>query len=194
MEKFEFELSNGKICAIEIEYKCEMEYTKLDADGIAVEGKKEPSSTGNMIIYIDNQKFDDCWNPAFWDLEEININGTKMKKIRGTKVCFVENDVAQKYSEWLKNVINSGKSSEVKAWEKKEKEKQNKNRLERAKRIIAKAESQADIPSRKEAKERMKQYNDIVNEGGEGIVPYIISLEEYEYAKEIIKKFEKGEK
>ena len=34
----------------------------------------------------------------------------------------------------------------------------------------------------------MKRYNDINNDGGDGYVPYIISLEEYEYAKEKLAK------
>ena len=52
--------------------------------------------------------------------------------------------------------------------------------------IVAKAEAQGDIPSREEARRRMKVWNDINNEGGEGFVPRIICREEYEAAKEFL--------
>ena len=42
--------------------------------------------------------------------------------------------------------------------------------------------AQKDLPTRQEARRRMKAYNDLYNEGGEGYVPRIYSAEEREYA------------
>lgn len=50
-------------------------------------------------------------------------------------------------------------------------------------KIISKAEAQRDIPTRQEAKRRIKQYNDIHNEGGYGFVPQIIDIDQYNAAK-----------
>lgn len=44
---------------------------------------------------------------------------------------------------------------------------------------IAEADKQKDIPTKAEAERRMKAYNDLNNEGGEGFVPHIYSKEEY---------------
>ena len=53
---------------------------------------------------------------------------------------------------------------------------------------ISEAEAQSDIPERAEAKRRMRAYNDVYNEGGEGYVPHIISREEYETAKDLLRR------
>lgn len=54
--------------------------------------------------------------------------------------------------------------------------------------IITKAEAQADIPTAAEAADRIKQYNNVYNEGGEGYVPEIITAEQYEQAKAVVQK------
>lgn len=45
----------------------------------------------------------------------------------------------------------------------------------------AAAERQQDLPSAEEAARRVKAWNDLYNEGGEGYVPHIYSAEEYEH-------------
>lgn len=50
--------------------------------------------------------------------------------------------------------------------------------------IICCAEAQSDIPDKTEVNRRIKEYNDIYNEGGEGYVPRIISRESYNAAKQ----------
>lgn len=39
--------------------------------------------------------------------------------------------------------------------------------------------NQKDFPSPEEARRRMKEYNDIFNEGGEGYVPHVYNVNEY---------------
>ena len=63
--------------------------------------------------------------------------------------------------------------------------KQAKDAKEKAERIaylqdrIKSIESPETLPTYDEAKRRMKNYNDMVNEGGSGYVPHIVSKEEY---------------
>lgn len=64
--------------------------------------------------------------------------------------------------------------------------------IARLEKIIAKAEKQAEIPTKAEKAEQLRAYNNLHNEGGEGYVPWIVSLEEYEAAKEELKRL-KGE-
>lgn len=187
---FEFKLRNGNTCTIEATYECVMENEVLDADGYKIVGQTKPTEAGrcDMVAYVDGKKIDSCWNTSFWRLIDIKeIPGAK--KIWGLKVGFANPEDAERYEKWIAEIIDGGKSDEVKAYEKAEKEKEIKEKVESAEKTIAKAESQKDIPTKEEAKRRMKQYNDVMNEGGEGYVPYIISVEEYEYAKEIVEKY-----
>lgn len=187
---FEFKLRNGSTCTIEATYECVMENEVLDADGYKIVGQPKPTEAGrcDMVAYVDGKKIDSCWNTSFWGLIDVREN-PGVKKIWGLKVGFANPEDAERYEKWIAEIIDGGKSDEVKAYEKAEKEKEIKEKVESAKKTIAKAENQKDIPTREEAKRRMKQYNDVMNEGGEGYVPYIISAEEYEYAKEIVEKY-----
>lgn len=184
---FEFKLKDGRTCTIEATYECTMKNEILDADGYMVVGQPRPANTlqCNMIAYVNGEKFDSSRDPNFWRL--IDVPGAK--KIWGLKVGFASQEDAKRYEEWLAELIDGGKSDEVKAYEKIKNEKEINNIIEVAKETIKKAESQKDIPAKEEAKRRMNQYNDIVNEGGEGYVPYIVSAEEYEYAKGVVEKY-----
>lgn len=188
---FEFKLKDGNTCTIKAKYECVMENEVFDADGDKIIGKSKPTETGrcDMVVYVGGKKIDSCWNTEFWRLIDVKEN-PGIKKIWGLKVGFVNPDDAKRYEEWIKGIIENGKSDEVKAYEKARKEKEIKEKVEDAKKIIEKAERQKDIPTKKEAERRMKQYNDAVNEGGFGYTPYIICAEEYEYAKEIIMKYD----
>lgn len=190
---FEFKLRNGSTCTIEAEYECVMKNEVIDADGIKITGKPKPTVVGrcDLVAYIDGKNFDRCWNPAAWHLIVIkDKENPGAKKISGLKVGFANPEDAERYEKWITEIIEDGKSDEVKEYEKALKDKEIAEKVESARRIIKKAESQKDIPSAKEAMRRMKQYNDIANEGGEGYVPHIVSMEEYEGAKEIIAKYD----
>lgn len=185
---FEFKLSNGSVCKLEAEYECIMKNESLDADGVEIIGELKPNDIGKsrLAAYVDGKKIDESSNKSFWKLIDIK---TGAKKIWGLNVGFAKPEDANNYEKWIDEIIEGGKSDEVKAYEKAKTEKENKEKIERAKEIIAKAEHQKDIPSKSEAQRRMKQYNAAANEGGEGYVPYIVSVEEYEYAKKVISEF-----
>lgn len=186
---FDYKLSDGRTCKLEAKYECVIKPEILDADGYRIKGKAKPTWAGkcDLVAYVDGEKIDSCWNVNFWNLIDLD-NG--VKKISGLNVGFAKKEDAERYESWIAEIIDEGKSDEVKAYEKAEREKEIKEKVDRAKSVIEKAENQRDIPTKKEAKRRMKQYNDIVNEGGEGYVPYIYSLEEYEYAKKIVSEYE----
>lgn len=186
---FEYKLSDGRICRLEAKYECVMKPEILDADGWKIEGKARPYENyeNELVAYVDGKKVDRSHDSSFWSLIDAK-NGAK--KIWGLKVGFAKKEDADRYEAWIAEIIEGGKSDEVKAYEKAKKESEIKAEVERAKSVIAKAERQKDIPTKAEAKRRMKQYNDFMNEGGEGYVPHIYSLEEYEYAKQVVTKYE----
>ena len=57
-----------------------------------------------------------------------------------------------------------------------------------ARRDISKAEAQHDIPDESVAAERLRRYNDLHNEGGDGWLPSIITRERYEEARRIVER------
>lgn len=79
----------------------------------------------------------------------------------------------------------------MKAYKADQKRKERAEEIERAKKLMAKAEQQKTIPTKAEAKRMMRQYNELMNEGGEGFVPHIISREEYDYALKVVADSEK---
>lgn len=64
-------------------------------------------------------------------------------------------------------------------------------KIEDMERLISACESQRDhgrgmwagLPTKAEANRRLKALNNILNEGGDGFLPHIYSIEEYEWAK-----------
>lgn len=189
---FEYTLRNGSTCRIEADYECVMKNEILDADGWKIQGQEKPTDIGrsSLIAYIDGKKVDSCQDRSFWRLIDAKEG---VKKIWGLNIGFARIEDAKRYEEWIGGIIEGGKTEKVKAYEKAEKEKEMKERIESAKSTIAEAERQKDIPCRQEAKKRMKQYNDFFNEGGGGYVPYIICREEYEEALKIVREAESRE-
>lgn len=187
---FEFKLKDGRTCKLDATYECVMknEISYFDGYEVVGEPKPEESVKCNLVAYVEGKEVDSCRNPSSWRLIDIREAPGK-KKIQGLIIAFSNPEEAKRYEKWIAEIIDGGKSDEVKAYERTEKEKKIKRKVESAKKTIKEAERQKDIPTRAEAKRRMKSYNDFMNEGGEGYVPYIISLEEYEYAKEIVEKY-----
>ena len=182
---FEFTGKGGRKATIEVTYVCKVEDRVLDADGLKVCAGREVSTYGSrMTVYIDGKKLDESTDPNFWRL----IDTPNGKRIWGSKLGFADAEMAAKYEAWINGIFEAGKPEELKAAETAEAEAKAEQEIEYAKRIVAEAEKQKDIPSVTEARRRMKAYNDAMNEGGYGYVPHIISREEYEEAKKTLEK------
>ena len=80
--------------------------------------------------------------------------------------------------EWDSYISINAQRAKEKAKKKKQEE------IEYLERAIRQAESQKDLPTKEEARRRMKVYNDIHNEGGEGFVPHVYSKEEHQNLRE----------
>lgn len=195
---FTWTLLDGREAKIEAEYVCKLIDKTVDADGWIITVGKETSEYGSdMVLYVDGAKVDSCPSPSFWRLvDSTSKTGVKIKKIWGLTTGFTEDSgLAPKYEAWLNALIDGGTTDEVKAYKAEQRRKEKEEELKRAKELIAKAEKQKTIPPKAEANRLMRQYNDIMNEGGEGFVPHIISREEYDYALKVVadseKEFEK---
>ena len=168
-------VKNGKEIVIKASYKKEMVAQTVNADGDIIEtGKREVVTEEKMSVYVNGKLIGESTNSNFWAL--VDCNGAK--KIWGLPVGFTTKEDAERYETWLNDLIN-GADDEIESAEESEK-------VEHAKSVIAKAEAQKFVPSRSEAKNMMERYNDLMNEGGEGYVPHIVSIEEYNEAKKVL--------
>lgn len=187
---YEWNLTDGRKITLEAEYEETVQNKVVNLDGdIFDTGDREIVTNAMLIAYIDGKQFDFTRYVNFWEIVDAN-KLKKIKKIRGIKQIAFTEERAKEIEAFLTNVIEGGRNEEAQKIRDKENEKKKQNEIEEAKRIIEKAEKQKDIPNRAEAQRRMKRYNDINNDGGDGYVPYIISLEEYEDAKEKLAKLE----
>ena len=71
------------------------------------------------------------------------------------------------------------------------KKKDLKEKIEDLQYTIERCESAKKLYTREEAQAERKRYNNLFNEGGEGFVPHFYTVEEYEWAKENLKEYQK---
>ena len=182
---YEWYLTDGRKVTLEAEYSERVQDKIVDADGYEVRlNKREIVKEGMLVAYIDGKKIDSCWNTDFWQTIETGHKG--IRKIWGIdKIGFTE-ERAKEIEDFFAEVIAAGKDSEAEQIREQENEADKEQRIASAMEVVQKAEAQQDIPTAAEAERRMRKYNDINNEGGEGYVPYIYSREEYDAAKRIL--------
>lgn len=198
MKVFEFkQIESGSNFRIEIDYHHYMQKQTAWLDGDILEMGEKPLELVNARLYVDDKLKYSSNVVSGYDLklsEDIRtIKGYKVRTVHALKLAIINPEVWEKYEEWLEEVIKDGTEPEVKEFQKREKEKAAAEELEYAKEVVSLAESQKDIPSREEARRRMKWWNDTYNEGGEGFVPTIINIEQYKKAKNVIERHKEDE-
>ena len=198
MKVFEFkQIESGSNFRIEIDYHYYMQKQTAWLDGDILEMGEKPLELVNARLYVDDELKYSSNVVSGYDLklsEDIRtIKGYKVRTVHALKLAIINPEVWEKYEEWLEEVIKDGTEPEVKEFQKREKEKAAAEELEYAKEVVSLAESQKDIPSREEARRRMKWWNDTYNEGGEGFVPTIINIEQYKKAKNVIARHKEDE-
>ena len=119
--------------------------------------------------------------------------GTSHAIIDGRKSITLNETEAERYNQWVDALIAEGKCAEEIAEEEAEKKKWAEYEIESARDVIKSAETtllrSERLMTNKEAKAWQKNYNDVMNEGGEGYVPNITTKESLRYALEILKKY-----
>lgn len=198
MKVFEFkQIESGSNFRIEIDYHHYMQKQTAWLDGDILEMGEKPLELVNARLYVDDELKYSSNVVSGYDLklsEDIRtIKGYKVRTVHALKLAIINPEVWEKYEVWLEEVIKDGTEPEVKEFQKREKEKAAAEELEYAKEVVRIAESQKDIPSREEARRRMKWWNDTYNEGGEGFVPTIINIEQYKKAKNVIARHKEDE-
>lgn len=164
----------------------------LDADGFKHVVGKKPVTIAKLELFVDGVKKGHCSDVNSWKIIDcINYPGYKM--VKGLSVAMSPTQ-AEMVDAFLKSVIEEGKTAEVKEYEAAIAEAEKVKDIEYAKDILARAEKttrnkDGSLMTKDQAKAWRKRYNDLYNEGGEGYVPDVITIEQVEYAKSILKKY-----
>ena len=170
---------------IELRARCAttMKEKTADLDGDIVTLGKEPQTAANLELWVDNKKVDSCWNINFWQVIDTRQG---IKKIWGLPIGMSDTQ-AEIVEKFLKDVIESGKSEEVKTFEDEKNATETAERKAEAQKIVDDAAKYTSpLMTNAEYKAWRKRYNDINNEGGEGYIPELITAEQLEYAKKVL--------
>lgn len=182
---------NGNQIELRAECITKVVLREMNADGDILGYKEELSTSANLELWVDGVKVDSCWNTGFWNIVDVpNMPG--YKKIHGIKIGFSE-DMAETVKRFLQDVIESGKTEETKENEAAQEKTENEIERIEAERIIEAAErtprnSDGTLMTYEQAKTWRRRYNNKMNEGGEGYIPEIITIEMYNDALRVIGK------
>jgi hypothetical protein len=170
----------------ELRAQCEIRMVDntIDADGdILVIGKK-PYSDGILEFWMDGNLIESSCNVDLWSVTDAYDN---LKKVRGLSRCGLLPAQAELVAAFLKDVKESGKTEEYKAYEAEHKAKERAGRVAEAQKVVDEAAKYTQ-PLMTEAEYRAwkKRYNDTYNEGGDGYIPSLITIEQFERAKKIL--------
>lgn len=170
---------------IELKAYCETTMVDdiLDADGYEINVGKKAQTNANLELWVDGKKIDSCWDTNFWQIIDTRAG---YKKIWGLPIGMTDEQAAL-VKKFLKDIIESGKSDDVIAAETAKAAAEKNERKAEARRIVDEAaKCTTPLMTNAEYKAWRKRYNDINNEGGEGYIPDLITVEQLEYAKKVL--------
>ena len=176
----EWQGKNGVI-RLEASYQAMLQEKTNNLDGdICYTGKLEIIERANLTAYFNDKQLDSGWNPASWFLVESPVPG--VYQIRDVPKIGIQAEMREKVRQFLEDTIAQGTPVSVQAFRLDHELKQTMYDLASYQNTLKEIKAQKDLPTRQEARRRMKAYNDLYNEGGEGYVPYIHCIEERDHA------------
>lgn len=176
----EWQGKNG-IIRLEAEYQAKFQEKVNNLDGnICPTGKLEVVEQASLTAYFNDKQLDHSWNPVSWTIMESSVPG--MYQIRGIPKIGIRTEILEKVQQFLADTITEGTPVSIRAFRLDNQIKQARYDLTSHQNTLQKINMQKDLPTRQEARRRMKAYNDLYNEGSEGYVPYIHCIEERDYA------------
>ena len=183
--------SKGNKIELRVSYIEKMVERNLTSDGFVYGTETKPTIEANLELWIDGTKVDTCRDVSFWKILDLPSH-PGFKSIWGLKVGFSAERAAE-VEKFLAEAVRSGKSEEVKQYEAEQAEKRKAAEKTRAQEIVEAAKKtrrnqDGSLMSEAQAAAWRRSYNDMVNEGGEGYVPSIVTQEQLDRALEILAK------
>jgi hypothetical protein len=170
---------------IELRAECRtyMSVVTRDLDGDVFEAGKEPFTMANLELWVDGKLIDRCHDINYWQIMDAPGG---IKVIRGLKVGMVP-EQAVIVEKFLQDIIEEGIEDEVKEYKAQKAAEEKAERIAKAKEIIAQASTYTQpLMTRAEYRKWRKWYNNLHNEGGDGYIPYRVTVEEYEWAQKVL--------
>lgn len=176
---------------LELRARCEttMVAHPIDLDGDILPGTPEPVEDAMLEFWADGKKMDICRDTNFWRFIDIPDG---LKKIWGL-CCAVVPEQAERIDAFLKDVIAQGTSEDVKTYRAEQEAEKATKSIAHAEAVIAAAEKtqknpEGSLMTRAEARDWKRRYNNLHNEGGEGYIPNVITVEDVAEANKILGK------
>jgi hypothetical protein len=175
--------SKGQKIELRAHCKITMVDNVIDADGDKIHVGKKSQTDADLELWVDGKNVDSCWDTDFWKIIDVKPG---LKKIWGLPVAMTP-EQAEIVEKFLKDIIESGKSEEVKLTEIAKAEAEKAKRKARAQRIVdAAANYTTPLMTDAEYKTWRRNYNNLHNEGGDGYIPERITVEQLEEAKKVL--------
>lgn len=194
MKTYQWTTDSGK--NIELRARCTAKMTEdiRDSDGWKINMGKKVSTDAMLEVYVNGVKIDSCWNTNFWS----TINITKMtgyKRIWGIEKIAFTTERADAIDAFLKSVIDEGTEPAVVETRTAAAEAKKSEKIEFAKSVIAKSKTtihntDGTLMTRAQASAWKHRYNQINNEGGEGFVPDVVTVEDVACANIVLQIME----
>lgn len=194
----------GTEVKVSYEYREEVVDDALNADGDIICVRKKIFKNSDLKFIVGNKTYnvhestisDDMTGQTAEMCRELNVNKYYHSEYeyekRGSFVFIFDQDNVNAIDELIKQTIENNKNEEVTKIETAQNEEKKKQQKEYAREIIEKSKrtirnSDGSLMNNSQAQAYRIRWNNLYNEGGEGYIPEIITLEMFEKAQEIIK-------
>lgn len=195
-----YQLNEEKKVTGTITYSCEMVDRVAYADGDNINLGREPYTDLKIEIFVNGNHY--ATFSEFRMLKPGNrLDADKIEKGIYGETNLVDNkklqlteEAAKNMARYIEEVKNMAieKTPEYKEYINAEAKKEKEEAIKDANEIISlgdkEIETHGSLMTMEEIQEWQKEYNDVVNEGGDGYIPRRISREEYEAAKKTLTK------
>lgn len=176
--------SRGNAIELRARYTAAITDDIINADGHEVNVGTKTTVDARLELWVDGKLVDACTNVNFWRMIKA---GNGVKKIWGLPIGMDEAR-ASEVEAFLQGVIEAGKEAEVVQQEQDQAQQEQEAKVTEAQTIVERAANQNRVMTNAEYRAWRKQYNDTHNEGGEGYVLSMVTVEQLEAAKKILKE------
>ncbi len=186
------ELAKGVVIIVEAEYYCIHEDADLIADkfGYHDEGIKVNIGLDFNGKHYDNGNVAEITSERLREIkkapEDVEIEVFWADRKEPVKF-FLKKENADRLRAAMEAAKDEEAPADYKAKVAAEKEKEKETEIKECENLIAKCEdvikNQGRLKTKDEAKEWLRNYNNVMNEGGEGFLPRVYTQEEYEVSK-----------
>lgn len=178
----------GDTVEIRYEYRKEVVSRTGNADGYEIDLGEEIHETDNAVVFVNGRKFTDG-QPILVDED---IAGIKAGTLLIGNLRIVDEQLKADILAMVEKTKAEGITPDAEAMEIEEIAKTKDVVLAKAQSIIEKSKTtrrnaDGSLMNQEQALEWRRHYNDVVNEGGDGYVPEIITQEQYDWATDQLK-------